>query len=168
MGENRVTRVARAQRDHKIIAMTLAGATEEAIADALDCRVAYVRRSVTRQLERWRENDQARIEDVRNLQLARIDRLIQALWPDAVGMRDDGSKKPASPKAVGEIRQLEALRARIAGTEAPKKIELSGDIGIAMDLDEQARLEAAWAASGGEVIEGTAEEIPELPAGLGA
>lgn len=158
--EKKAGRVRRAQRQTQVLSMLLGGATEEEIAETLGMRRDTVVTTIRRYLKRAAEEDRAKVEHVRELQLRRIDRLVRAAWPDAVGVNTDGTRKPVSLKAVAEIRNLEALRARIAGTEAPKKVEVSGDIGIALSAEEAQRLESAWAASGGDVIESSAIELP--------
>lgn len=160
-------RLSRAQLRHNVVTMTLAGASQAEIAEALGVTRSRVSRAVNRVLDEWEAEDRSRIEEVRELQLRRIDRLVRAHWNDALGIRDDGTSKPPSIRATEAIRKLEALRARIAGTEAPKKVEVTGELGLVIDAEEIDRLDAAWAGSGGDVIDGTAHELPpaELPAG---
>lgn len=160
-------RLSQAEFRHNVIRLTLAGASQEDIAQALGATRSRVSRALNRVLDEWESQDKKRIEDVRELQLRRIDRLVRAHWNDALGIRDDGTAKPPSIRATEAIRKLEALRARIAGTEAPKKVEVTGELGLVIDAEEIDRLDAAWAGSGGNVIDGTAHELPpaELPAG---
>lgn len=160
-------RLSQAEFRHNVIRMTLAGASQEEIAEALKATRSRVSRALNRVLDEWESQDKKRIEDVRELQLRRIDRLVRAHWNDALGIHPDGTSKPPSLRATEAIRKLEALRARIAGTEAPKKVEVTGELGLVIDREEQERLDAAWAGSGGTVIDGTAHELPpaELPAG---
>lgn len=161
-------RLSRAQLRHNVVTMTLAGASQAEIAEALGVTRSRVSRAVNRVLDEWEAEDRSRIEEVRELQLRRIDRLIRAHWGDAIGVRPDGTAKPPSVKATDTIRKLEALRARIAGTEAPKRLEVSGEIGVVIDAAEQARLDEAWRSSGGDVIDhvGEPRELPGPAAAL--
>lgn len=153
------TRVAKALQRQKVINMLLAGATEQQIADTLDMRPSSVSKIVLAVLDAWETAEQANVEKVRTLQLARIDRMVRALWNDAVGVRSDGTATQPSLRAIAEIRNLEALRARIAGTEAAKKVEVSGSLGFHLDSDELERAEQAWLGSAGDVVEGVAREL---------
>lgn len=155
-------RVTAAKKRHEIITMLIAGATEAEIAETLDLRPGSVSKVVVQQLEKWENEDRAQIEHVRELQLKRIDRLIRAHMPNALGLpkrAGDAAREP-SVKATDTIRKLEELRARIAGTEAPKRIEVGGEISHVIDAAEAERLENVWAQTGGEVIDATVVEDP--------
>lgn len=153
------TRVGKAQRRHQVVTMLLAGATEADIARTLGITSQRVSDIVAKVIEAWESSERANVEQVRALQLARIDRLVRAHWNAAIGVRDDGTTTAPSIKATAEIRNLEALRARIAGTEAAKRVEFSGSLGFTLDRDEVNRADQAWLTSGGDVLEGTATEI---------
>jgi hypothetical protein len=153
-------RVTAAKRRHEIITMLIAGATETEIAETLGLRPNSVSKVIINQLEKWENEDRATIEHVRELQLKRIDRLIRAHMPAALGLpkkQGDPARDP-SVRATAEIRKLEEFRARIAGTEAPKRIEVAGEVTHLIDAEEAQRLEEVWAQSGGDVIEGTIVE----------
>lgn len=162
-------RLGRAQLRHQCIQMTLAGATQDEIAAALGVTRARVSKVVNRLLEEWEQKDKQKVEQIRELQLRRLDRLERAIWNKAIGVdvADDGTtiRRDASLKHIGEIRKLEALRARIAGTEAPKRVEMSGEVFV-IDQEEDDRLLRAWAHTGGAVIEGEATELRAAAAEL--
>jgi DNA-binding CsgD family transcriptional regulator len=155
------TRVGKAQRRHQVVTMLLAGASEADIARTLKITPAAVSKIVGQVLDAWESQEQASVEKVRTLQLARIDRLIRAHWNAAIGVRDDGTTTAPSVKATAEIRNLEALRARIAGTEAARRVEFSGSLGFSLEREEVERADQAWLNSGGPVLEGTATEIAD-------
>jgi hypothetical protein len=152
-------RVKAAQHRHQIMNMLLAGATEAQCAEALGISLQKTKRMVAQILEVWRETDLAAVEAVRELQLKRIDSLVRTLYPKAVGMDPvSGDRKEPSLKAIAEIRKLEGLRARIAGTEAPKRIQVDGSLGFHLEPDEIERAEQAWLGEG--AVDGTAVEVP--------
>lgn len=153
-------RLSRAELRHKVLTIMLSGATIEECAKALGVTKRRVSSVINRTLEAWREEDRSKIENVREMQLKRIDRMVRALWNKAIGVNADGSLSEPSLKAIGEIRKLEALRARIAGTEAPKKVEVAGELGFHLVKEETDQLEKAWVNAGGDVIDGTAEDLP--------
>ncbi len=159
-------RVSRATRRHQVIQLLLGGRSEHEIAEHLGVREKTVRNIILHTLETWETQDKASIEQVRELQLKRIDQLVQAHWASALGVQPDGTRRNPSLKATAEIRQLEAPRSRIAGTEAPKRLEISGELGFTLEQSSIEAAEAAWAQSGGEVIDAEVIEDPaELPAG---
>lgn len=151
-------RIARATMVHDAITMLLSGATEHAIADALSRKYERkitpnrVANLLNDQLERWGTEDRSNADRVRELQLRRIDRLESAIWNDALGVRTDGTRKDPSLRAIAEIRKLEALRASIAGTHAPKRIEVAGNLDVAFSTEDFDTLETTWAQSGGDEL----------------
>lgn len=158
------TRVSKALRRQQIIQMLLAGQSQAEIARQLKMSPGAVSTAVIAILDAWEQQEAAAVEKVRALQLARIDALVNAHWDAAVGVRvndETGELEQVAPsvKATDAIRQLEALRARIAGTEAAQKVIHSGSIGFKLDAAEIAEAEKAWLASGGDVIDGTASEL---------
>ncbi len=154
-----ITRVTKAMRRQQIITLLLSGRTEVDIAKALGMTPAAVSKIVLNVLDSYERAERASVEKVRALQLARIDELIKAHWNDAVGVRDDGTRKAASLRATAEIRNLEQLRARIVGTEAAREVHVSGSLGFKLETDEVERADQAWLQSGGDVVEGTAVEL---------
>ncbi len=159
-------RVTRAMRRRQVVQLLLSGRTEEEIADTLEMRREGVSKLINDVMDRWEQEEANNVEHVRELQLRRIDRLVRALWPDAIGAPEyeGGPQRKPSPRAIGEVRKLEALRASIAGTEVARKLEVSGSIEHLVTPEEVRRLDEAWQASGGQVVEGEAVELP--PAAL--
>lgn len=153
------TRVGKAARRQQIINLLLAGASEAEIAQTLSVSPAVVSKVVLSILDTWEQQEQAAVEKIRALQLARIDRLVRAHWNAAIGLGPDGTSRPPSVAATDAIRKLETLRSQIAGTQAAQKVIHSGSIGFSLDPAEVAQADQAWLASGGEVVEGTADEL---------
>lgn len=153
------TRVKAAVRRQQVIRMLLAGATEAEIAQALAISRSRVNTLTLQILDDWESAERANVDRVRALQLAKLDRLERAHFNNAVGVAADGTATQPSIKAADLILRIEALRARIAGTEAAKKVEFSGSLGFHLDRAEIEADEAAWAATGGDIVEGTAREI---------
>ncbi len=157
------TRVTKAMRRHQVVSLLLAGASEVDIAKALGITPGRVSTIVMSVLDAWESAERANVDKVRALQVARIDRLIQAHWNAAIGVRADGTATAPSVKATAEIRNLEALRARIVGTEAARKFEVSGSLGFHLEASEVERADEAWLASSSaaeDVIDAVALELP--------
>lgn len=163
--EGKRARLTRAKFDRAVVTLMLAGADTDSICEALSKEFGRkitprrVTAAIRRVIDRWGEENAHDVEELRRVQVKQIDRLIQAHWADAIG----SPGKSPSIKATAEIRKLQALKARLTGTEAPKKVEVGGTIGIELEREEADQLDRIWSASGGDVIEGTATEIEALP-----
>lgn len=154
------TRLAKAERRHAVVQMMLAGRSVEDIAAELGVRKPTIYKLVNDICEAWTKLEQHSVERIRAVQLQRIDQLVAAHYQAAIGeVKEDGTVVKPSIPATSEIRQLESLRAQITGTLAPKRVDVSGSIGMHIDADEVAKLDRAWAASGGDVVESYVREI---------
>lgn len=145
----RAGRLSKAQKRNKILALRAAGGTHEQIAEVLTKQghrttPSAVTRMLNKALEDLATEDLARVEQVRALQLERLDRMVAKLWPRVM---------EGNIKAIAEVRNIEQLRAKIAGTEAPRKIEHSGSVDHRVSREEVAQLERAW-------IDSTADDLP--------
>jgi hypothetical protein len=110
-----------AARRAKAIAMKIAGADWQTIADAL----GYASRGaahtdVTRALEANHKAEAEQVDTLRDVETQRLDRLQAAFWSKAVNERD--------PKAAEVILKCVAARAKLLGVEAPVKTEHSGQV----------------------------------------
>ncbi len=137
-----------ARAEHEAVALELrkAGATYDEIAR----RLGYSNRSAARRLV-VRALDRTVSEpanELRTLECARLDALLQALWPKAM---------EGNPRSVEVALQVMERRARLLGLDAPPRrvVEV-----LTADVVERAiqELEREIIALGGEVP-------PELPAG---
>lgn len=156
------TRVKRALERQQIINLLLGGATEVEIAKALDIKAQRVTNLIGRILDSWEKAEQADVEKVRALQLARLDRLVRAHWPASVGIGANGAQVAPSRQSAEFILKAEMLRADIAGTKAAKRIEVAGSVGFHLEPEDIARADQAWLASGGDAIEGTATDLDAI------
>lgn len=113
-----------------------------------------------RALARHKPNPEL-VEQVRALQLQRLDELTAAAMPNAM---------QGNARSIDTVLKIEVMRSRIVGTEAPKKIEHGGSIGHVheiADADEVARLEEAFKSSVDYDIDSDAvdDELLGLPVG---
>jgi hypothetical protein len=125
-----------ADRRAKAIAMYLAGADWQGIADAL----GYASRGaahtdVTRALKANREAEAEKVQELRNVENLRLNRLQAAFWPKAL---------KGDTKAAEIVLKCVAGRGRINGTDAPVRAELTGAGGgpIAFTAPEMDEFEA--------------------------
>lgn len=165
-------RVAGAKRRSEILSLAVAGADAARIAEVLTERYgkkgwkgikkATVQGIINQALTEMQEADTATIEKVRALQLARLDHMLQT-WMVKFDKPDLAEN---TRLRIGDrILRLERLRAKIAGTEAPRKVELSGSIALGVDEKELERDERAWLDAGGNVIDLPDSAIQEVEPG---
>lgn len=135
----RAEEVALAEKEAQAINLRRAGASYEDIARQLgyaDPSGAY--RAVQRVLRR---TIQEPADDLRTLEGQRIERLLMAVWPLALGRevrQADGSMKREDPslKAVEQARKLIADRRQLFGLDSPIPVLGSGED---VDLEEIAQ-----------------------------
>src|SRR5262249_19074103 len=119
--------------------------TEEQIGEQLGLTQSRVSKIITKALEDWGKRDSANAELIRQQKLFELDQLKRAIWADAL---------QGDIKAVREATRIIQVQARLAGAEAPVKVERHTTVDIEIDSREVNRMERAWIESGGEVIEG--------------
>jgi hypothetical protein len=162
----RAGKVVRAKRRADVLTLAAAGHHPEAIAEQLADRYTSqglaaitkgsVERIINDTLTDLRESDLSKIDAVRTMQLSRLDRALQAI----------GTKvAEGNLKAIDRMLKIEALRAKIAGTEAPKKLEVTGSIALGVEQEEVERGERAWLEAGGpdvDVIDVDPADVEEV------
>jgi len=89
---------------------------------------ALIRRALQRDIKEWT------IEETRELEAARLDKLVEACWPAVLA---------SAPKAIEIVLKIMERRAWLLGLDMPKQINLGGGTLTAKDL-EQLR-EERWA-----------------------
>jgi hypothetical protein len=114
--------------------------------DTIAARLGYSSRGAAskdllRALESNRDEEAAEASVYRQQEGERLDAMLAALWPQATEERPIYGKegqfmgKGVDTRAVGEIRQIIALRAKLFGLEMPAAVEVSGPGGGAVRLD---------------------------------
>lgn len=152
--ETRGGRVKRAKRRQRVLELRAAGLTEEQIGGQLGLSQGSVSRIINKALSDWAEKDAANVDQVRQMKLYELDQLKRAIWAKAL-QGDLG--------AVREATKIINSQAKIAGAEAPARVERHTTVDLNIDADEVGRMEQAWLnTNGGEVIEGVvASEMNE-------
>lgn len=133
------------------MALRRAGASYQQIAEALDVSTTMAHRYVKQALEAMREETRETAEDVRQLELARLDEMLSRLWPKVT---------EGDMKAYDRALRIMERRSKLLGLDAPKRHHHEGSVDHELqiskaDVDE---LEETWRRS----IDGEAVEIPEV------
>ncbi len=155
-----------AQRRKRIILdLRSAGLTYEQVAEQ-STQMGYkvtankARVIVEKALHEMARDDQKNVEQIRQLDLRRIDEAIKILWPKV---------REGNLKAMREYRAFIDQRSRLLGTYAAQKHEVHGQIDHVIDAGDHAeiaRLEEAFlTAAEGDIPDAEVVEVPELPPG---
>jgi hypothetical protein len=116
MPASRAQQAATADRRAKAIAMRIAGADWQTIANTLDYSGrAAAHKDVTRALEANRKREAEAVETLRQWTVMRYDRLQAAFWPKAL---------KGDVKAAEVVLKCLAGRAKIEGVEAPTRVNI--------------------------------------------
>ncbi len=121
---NQKARLEAAQRQSKALELRASGMTVRAIGDALGVSVASAHKYLQNALADLAEEQRATAAAVRALEDERLDRLLQAWFPLAVG---DG-KRPPDPVAADRVLKILARRAAMHGIDAPTRVDLSAEV----------------------------------------
>jgi hypothetical protein len=138
MAESKTSRKRLEAFERKLRALELrkGGATFEQIGKTLDVSTATAYSYV---MEALKETLREPADELRTLELERIDRLALALWPRAVGERESVDGRivvhPADLRAVDRVVKLMERRAALLGLDAPQKLEQSGSNGGPISLN---------------------------------
>lgn len=139
--------IEREDRRRKVAAILLSGVTDQVqIAKQLGVSQPTIHRDVKAIEERWRDQAAADIAAAKGQDLQRIERLIAALWGDAIA---------GKWLAVDRITALLSRKAAMLGYDAPKRVEgkfdietrraaerVAAELGLSVDevLDEAERI----------------------------
>jgi hypothetical protein len=120
-------------RQANAVGLRLAGATYPQIAEALGYdNAANARRVVVESLRLTAERD---ITELRDLENARLDRMLQGLWPKVINGDSD---------AINSALRISQRRAKLNGLDAPVRVVITDDTAeriraLAAEIDEQVR-----------------------------
>lgn len=127
-----------AKRRREVIQLREAGATWEAIANTMeqrhgleqlpsgwDERYAYM--DWKRELKKIRNQTAEATEEVRQMEVRRIDRMLRGIWQEALGGKETTWKQ--QKEAIDRVIRLQKRRAKLEGLDAPEQKEFMGEGG---------------------------------------
>lgn len=112
-------RVQAAERRLEALRLRRDGYTYQQIASALGVSVSRAHDLVTGAYRQLREELSETADDALQLDLSRLDGLLRAHWPRAVG----AGAEPPDPKSAEVVLKMIDRRARLLGLDAPTKTE---------------------------------------------
>lgn len=118
--DNAPHRALATERANEALKLRIAGYREREIAERLGVTVSAVSKMLTRALDKTRESIRERTEELRAIEVERLDELIISLWPRAVGI-------DADLLVVDRILKIAKRRAELLGLDIPVK-EIPPDI----------------------------------------
>lgn len=92
--------------------MRIGGASARAIAEQLGITERGVRKAIRRAMDRIRSEGDENAEQYRDLQLERLDKMLLAVWSDAI---------KGIYGAVDRVLKIEDRRSRLLGLDAPQR-----------------------------------------------
>ena len=185
MAKQNADALAREFRRDQVIQMKLAGATDRAIAVSLDTSASTVNKDVQYVLGKLAEKNEGKVAKIRQLQVARYERLLLPYWSDFVGQGDQQPSPTARTVALNRIMEIMGRLDQIQGiiparplidtgggnlnidahTEDNRSIHLKPQV-LEIQADKMSEAMATLASAGmfdngntGDVID--AEESPE-------
>lgn len=154
MPPSKAQRAKTAERREKAIALRLAGATWEQIAQALKYAgkaAAYV--DVQRALRQRIEAQHERADELLMLELMRLDRLQQGLWAQAIG---------GDPKAADAVLRVIDRRIRLLGLDGPQHMDEQTRRELTLRVAEQMQVVLARVLDSLGLSEEQRALVPEL------
>jgi len=112
--KNSARRALAASRTRQALELRMAGATYERIASALGISKSAAHKAVARGMESLRENNAQTGDQLRDIELARLDRMLVGLWQQA---------RNGDAQAVDRVLKIMERRAKLVGLEAPQQTE---------------------------------------------
>ena len=116
-----------AEKAHKAFEMRKAGATYKQIGAALGFSPQYAYECITKNLGKMRKDMEQTIEDVREMELERLDGLLLGQWPRAKG---------GDSQAANTVVRIMERRSKVMGLDAPAKIDATQTV-VWMDPDHE-------------------------------
>jgi len=107
------TRAKTAIDTERAVSLRTAGASFERIGKELGCSTSQAFRLVDNALKQARSQTREKTTEIVQLELRRLDRLLLALWPDAI--KGDVSR-------VDRVLRIMERRSKLLGLDAPQKI----------------------------------------------
>ena len=106
MAKQNADALAREFRRDQVIQMKLAGATDRAIAVSLDTSASTVNKDVQYVLGKLAEKNEGKVAKIRQLQVARYERLLLPYWSDFVGQGEEQPTPAIRTAALDRIMEI--------------------------------------------------------------
>lgn len=149
-GRTASAHVAAREREKRVLEMRIASIPFRVIAEELGISVAAAHKIANRAMDRLTTEVGEKVDEYKRMQLAQLDELQMALWPQAIGYTlrgPDGRPeldKYGRPirvapdvKAAREVRGILERKAELLGLDAPRRQEIKGSMGtVGFSLDD--------------------------------
>lgn len=130
--KTRAQNVTTAERAAACLELRKAGASYTEVGRAVGISRTHAHRLVVTQLRQMRENTAELADELRELELARLDSLLRT----AIQIAKDASETPENRlKAVNTSVRLSESRRKLLGLDAPERMEHSGSV-VAVPLQQ--------------------------------
>jgi hypothetical protein len=109
------------QKNMQIMQLRVAGWSVWQIAEHLGVESPMVHNRILEQLTSWRDMTQEMSNELRELELQRLDEFLRALWPKI---------QTGNPRAIETALKVSERRAKLMGLDAPEKREVTLDASV--------------------------------------
>lgn len=109
------------QKKMQIMQLRVAGWAIWQIADHLQISTQNVHSHILEQLSVWRDMTQEMSNELRELEVQRLDEFLRALWPKI---------QTGNPRAIETALKVAERRAKLLGLDAPEKREVTVDASV--------------------------------------
>jgi hypothetical protein len=118
-------RIAAAERAERVFEMRKAGATYDAIVRTVGISKQRAHEIVVSKLAEIRERTAEKVEDVRTIELSRLDDALLSIWPQV---------RQGNHGAIDRMVRMMERRAKLLGLDAPTRSEMSGPEGAPIEI----------------------------------
>ena len=109
------------QKKLQIMQLRVAGWAVWQIAEHLGIAITNVHNHIFDQLSSWRDMTQEMSNELRELEVQRLDEFLRALWPKI---------QSGNPRAIETALKVSERRAKLLGLDAPEKREVTVDASV--------------------------------------
>jgi len=115
-GKGSVRRVELTVTEKKAVDLRIAGNSYQKIAEALDYTLEGARQVIFRAMEVNRNATKESCDELRQIEVQRLDDLLASLWPKALN---------GDMKAVDRVLKVAARRAALLGLDMPQQVQVA-------------------------------------------
>lgn len=121
MSHSDIQQIESEETRYKIFELRKAGWSHAQIANALNCTRHHISQLLRKELETTRTLADAALDDLRTLELARLDEATKSIWPRVLN---------ADTRAIDIFLKISERRAKLTGMDAPERT-------LSIDLTQQ-------------------------------
>tara|TARA_R100000700_G_C3143141_1_gene124302 strand:- start:47 stop:541 length:495 start_codon:yes stop_codon:yes gene_type:complete len=116
---------------NNVLKLRKVGFDAQRISDELDIPLDRVKNIISGALKKLTKEMKGQAEQIRSLELTRLDEMQSAIWDDCMG---------GKLTAIDRVLKIMERRSKLVGLDAPEKIDVRGDIKLEQMQEAKERL----------------------------